>query len=174
MTVNLPRLVIEQLEFDWDVHLWPRLEGLTDEEYLWEPVPNSASVRQNAEGAWEMDRTQPDTPAGIPPVTTIAWRMAHLVDNMGERANWFFDTGVPFETKGTAAGGLQQLELAYRTWLSMISSLDQDALNKPLGDKGGEYAADPMIALVIHVTRETIHHGAEICLLRDLYRAGPH
>jgi hypothetical protein len=28
-----------------------------------------------------------------------------------------------------------------------------------------------MAALIVHVNRETMHHGAEICLLRDLYRA---
>ena len=27
-----------------------------------------------------------------------------------------------------------------------------------------------MAALVLHVNREVIHHGAEIALLRDLYR----
>jgi hypothetical protein len=27
-----------------------------------------------------------------------------------------------------------------------------------------------MAALVLHINRETIHHGAEILLLRDLYR----
>lgn len=27
-----------------------------------------------------------------------------------------------------------------------------------------------MAALVLHISRETIHHGAEITLLRDLYR----
>jgi hypothetical protein len=28
-----------------------------------------------------------------------------------------------------------------------------------------------MAALVMHLNRETMAHGAEICLLRDLYRA---
>jgi hypothetical protein len=28
-----------------------------------------------------------------------------------------------------------------------------------------------MSALILHITREVIHHGAEILLLRDLYRA---
>ncbi len=27
-----------------------------------------------------------------------------------------------------------------------------------------------MEGIVLHVNRELIHHGAEICLLRDLYR----
>jgi hypothetical protein len=30
-----------------------------------------------------------------------------------------------------------------------------------------------MAALILHISREAIHHGAEVCLLRDLYRARP-
>ena len=28
-----------------------------------------------------------------------------------------------------------------------------------------------MAELIVHINREVMHHGAEICLLRDLYRA---
>jgi hypothetical protein len=27
-----------------------------------------------------------------------------------------------------------------------------------------------MAALVLHISREVVHHGAELCLMRDLYR----
>jgi hypothetical protein len=46
-----------------------------------------------------------------------------------------------------------------------------------LGDQEGDIADmqlgydDPFIGLVLHVHREVIHHGAEILLLRDLYRS---
>ena len=40
-----------------------------------------------------------------------------------------------------------------------------------LGPRGGPYAEDPMAELIAHINREVMHHGAEICLLRDLYRA---
>ena len=33
MEVNWGQLIVGQLEFYWDVHLRPRLEGLTDAEY---------------------------------------------------------------------------------------------------------------------------------------------
>jgi hypothetical protein len=172
MTVDLPRLIIEQLEFDWDFHVWPRLEGLSDDEYLWRPVPDAAGLHDRGNGVWEIDDAESDTPGGPPKVTTIAWRMAHLVDNMGYRANHFFDAGVDYQWDATAAVGLQQLELAYRTWHSTIAALDGEALLRPLGKRGGPYAEEPMIALIVHVNRETIHHGAEIGVLRDLYRAG--
>jgi hypothetical protein len=30
-----------------------------------------------------------------------------------------------------------------------------------------------MASLVLHINREAVHHGAEIALLRDLFRARP-
>ncbi|WP_018534898.1 MULTISPECIES: hypothetical protein [unclassified Streptomyces] len=33
----------------------------------------------------------------------------------------------------------------------------------------GPYAQEPPATLVLHVHRETIHHGAKIALLRGLY-----
>jgi hypothetical protein len=41
-------LAVDQLAFYWDAHLWPRLKGLTDEEYLCEPVDGSWSVPRGA------------------------------------------------------------------------------------------------------------------------------
>ena len=40
-------------------------------------------------------------------------------------------------------------------------------LQAPCGEPGFEQ--DPMAALVLHINREVIHHGAEISLLRDLF-----
>ena len=39
----------DQLDFHWEHSLRPRLEGLTDEEYLWEPVADSWSIRPRAD-----------------------------------------------------------------------------------------------------------------------------
>ena len=41
--------VLEQLVFWWDVSFWPRMQGLTDEEYLWCPAPECWTVRPVAE-----------------------------------------------------------------------------------------------------------------------------
>ena len=75
----------EQLDWHWREQLRPRLNGMTDEEYRWEPVP----------GAWNV---------------------------------------------------------------------------RPCGSAEGPWADHSMAELVLHINREMLHHGAEIALLRDLYR----
>ena len=44
---------------DLSNHAWKRLrnriEGLTDPEYLWEPVPGCWTIRQRADGVWRAD-----------------------------------------------------------------------------------------------------------------------
>ena len=63
-----------------------RLQGLTDAEYFWEPAPGSWSVRprgtgtapvQAGSGAMTIDFAFPEPDP--PPVTTIAWRLAHVI-----------------------------------------------------------------------------------------------
>jgi hypothetical protein len=40
----------------------------------------------------------------------------------------------------------------------------------PTGPTEGPYADAPVAQLVLHINREVLHHGAELALLRDLYR----
>jgi hypothetical protein len=180
MTTDWGRLVISQLEFYWDVHLRPRLEGLTDEEYRWEPVPGSWSVRPDGNGGFRLDQGRPEP--SPPPVTTLAWRIVHVATAMSTRTHTFFHragTGdmfhpshLPATLPGTAADALAFLDQHYREWHEAITGLDAAGLDRPLGPRGGMFAGDPMGALIVHINREVMHHGGEICLLRDLYRAG--
>lgn len=183
MDVDTGRLLVEQLEFYWSVHLRPRLEGLTDEEYFWEPVEGCWSLRRGADGAWRLDAQSP--PPSPTPVTTIAWRLVHVGATIfANRASAFFGDGsvpdeadmadprhVPTDLPGSAEEAIAFLERTYRQWHDGISALDAEGMRTPLGPKGGPYAKDPMAALVAHINRETMHHGAEIALLRDLWRA---
>jgi hypothetical protein len=186
------QLLVGQLEFYWDTNLGPRLTGLTDEEYFWEPVDGCWSLRPDAEGRYALEQDWPEpSPA---PVTTIAWRIVHLgAYCLANRANAYFpgagpdrtrpsgtapdDSGmfdrryVPADLPGSAADGVAFLEHAYRHWRDGVAALDDDALRMPLGPKGENYAADPMAGLVLHISREVMHHGGEIGVLRDLYRA---
>ena len=42
-------------------------------------------------------------------------------------------------------------------------------LTAELHEAEGPWAQEPMITLVLHINRETIHHLAEVALLQDLW-----
>lgn len=175
-------LILDQLDFYWHAHLRPRLEGLDTDEYLWEPVAGAWTLRRGDDGEVRIESVVPEPP--VPMVTTIAWRMAHIGrDVLGRRARAFFggssapddadmfdDRHWPEPLPLTAEGGLALLEQGYTLWRDGITALDDDALLRPLGPRGGPFAGDSMAALAMHLNRETMAHGAETCLLRDLYR----
>jgi len=92
-----PSELDRQLSWHWQNQLRPRLDGLTDAEYFWEPVLSCWSVRPRAETAApafgsgpfliEYAFPEPDPP----PVTTIAWRMGHLIVGVfGDRNARYF------------------------------------------------------------------------------------
>jgi len=180
--MNWNHELTDQLEWHWGHHLWPRFERITDAAYLWEPSEDAWSLRPRADAGSAMaagagdividwEYPEPD-PA---PVTTIAWRMAHIaVDVFGRRAASHFG-GEPMDHPTTeytlaASDGLARLERAHAAWIEGVKGLDEDALAEPCGPAEGPFAEYPMAALVLHITRETIHHGSEICLLLELHR----
>lgn len=177
-------LLREQLTFHWDFQARPRLEGLTDAEYHWEPAPGAWGIRPRAEARTPMAAGGGDMVADFawpepspPPVTTIAWRLAHLIVGVfGMRnASHFGGPPVDYQTADwspTATGALAQLDAAYQGWIDGVATLTPERLATPVGEAEGPYAALPYAALVLHIHREAIHHLAEIALLRDLYRAG--
>ena len=174
--------LVEQLDWHWQHHLRPGLDGLGDEEYLWEPVPGCWSLRRREDARSAMAAGAADTvadfehPEPVPaPFTTIAWRMAHLsVGVLGERAaNHFGAEAMSYPTTDwplTAAGGLAMLDRSYERWMAGVRGLDAAGLAAPCGPSEGPYADHPMAALVLHISREVIHHGAEILTVRDLHR----
>ncbi|MET8233450.1 DinB family protein [Micromonospora sp. NPDC005298] len=168
----------DQLDRHWQKNLRPRLHGLADEEYFWEPVRGCWSVRPRdaatpmaaGAGKWAMDFA---SPAPVPaPVTTIAWRLAHvIVSCLGYRVGWHFGgrdvDSETFAYAGTADEALHQLDEMYGRWNAGVRELSDTDLENP---PAAGLERFPMEGIVLHVNRELIHHGAEICLLRDLYR----
>jgi DinB superfamily len=174
--------LVGQLELHWELQLRPRLDGLTDAEYFWEPVPGCWSVRRRAEatsslamgaGEFVMDFAIPaPQPA---PVTTIAWRLAHITMGLlaWRNASHFGGPAVDWgswEYASTAAEALRQLDEQHAAWIKGVRDLGADGLARLSGPAEGPFADYSMAALVLHIHREVIHHGAEISLLRDLYR----
>ncbi|MFC4050129.1 DinB family protein [Actinomadura syzygii] len=175
-----PRLR-DQLTWHWSRQLRPRLEGLTDEEYFWEPVPGCWSVRprgtgdapvQGGSGAMAIDFSVPEPDP--PPFTTIAWRLGHVIVGVLAmrnaahfgRASTDYNS---FEYVTNASTALSQLDAEYAAWLAGVESLGETGLARPCGKAEGPYADRSLATLVLHINRELIHHLAEVCLLRDLY-----
>jgi hypothetical protein len=169
----LTEQLAEQLDWHWRNQLRPRLDGMTDDEYFWEPVPGMWSIRPDGKGRFAADFAFPE-PSPAPP-TTIAWLMAHItIGCLGMRAASHFG-GPPmayetWEYAGTADDALKQLDAAYESWNAGVRRLSAQDLARPIGPAEGPWADSPMSDLILHINREVIHHGAEIAKLRDLYQ----
>jgi DinB superfamily len=181
MGIDWTHELTEQFDWHWREQLRPRYEGLTDAEYFWEPVTNSWNIHPRGAGKTAIAAGSGDFvvdfayPAPSPvPVTTIAWRLAHLIVGVfGARVASHFG-GPPtdyqtFEYAGHADQALAQLDDVYSAWLNGVKGLGDDGLERPCGPAEGPFAEYPIAALVLHINREALHHGAEIALLRDLY-----
>ncbi|MEV8313938.1 DinB family protein [Streptomyces sp. NPDC059900] len=174
------RTLCEQWEFHWTHQLRARLDGLTDDEYFWSPVPDSWSVRprgtstapvQAGSGDFAIDFAFPQPEPA--PFTTIAWRLGHVIVGVlaARNAAHFGAPAASYESweyAGSASAALGQLESQLDGWLTGVRGIGDAGLRVPVGDKE-PYPEAPMADLVLHVHRELIHHLSEVCLLRDLY-----
>ena len=180
MEIDWTKELVDQLTFHWDGVLRPRLDSLTDDQYRWEPVPGMWGIRRRAESVTGMAAGAGDAVIDYefpepspPPLTTIAWRLGHLVIVFGQRAaNHFGAGGVEYDTIDwplTAAGMLELLDQHHDAWMAGVASLDAAGLARPCGPSEGPYAEYPFATLVLHINREVLHHGAEVALMLDLY-----
>jgi hypothetical protein len=162
----------DQLDWHWQHQLRPRLEGLTDDEYFWEPVPGCWTLHPDGSIDFSYPPPQPE------PFTTIAWRLAHVIVGVLAMRNHSHFGGPPADYQSwpyarDARTALEQLDSAYANWITGVRGLDAAALARPCGPAEGPYADFSMATLVLHINREVIHHGAEIACIRDLYTHTP-
>ena len=183
MDLHWNLMLVDQLDWLWRNQTRPGLAGLTDDEYFAEPVPGCWSLRPKGTssapiavggGDYVLEFAIPAPEP--PPVTTIAWRLAHvIVGVLGARVASHFG-GPPagwdtFDYAGTADGALAQLDAAYAAWTAGVRGLGADGLARPCGPAEGPWAEASLAELILHINKEVIHHLAEVSLLRDLYRA---
>ena len=167
------------------------LQGLTDAEYFWEPVEDCWSVRPSAElrtplppwkqpGAWGLDISYPEpTPS---PFTTIAWRLVHMTGSVGVASATIAgrrrpDGGIDDSEREqpvppAAAEAIEQWQGAInqlRLLISRATQADLDRHERQWWDEPGSSA--PVWQHVVGFGYfEPASHGAEVRLLRDLYR----
>jgi hypothetical protein len=167
--------LIDLSNFAFD-RLRTRMQGLTDEEYLWEPVPGCRTVRPVGDGTFRSDGPASEGSERV--FTTLAWRLAHIVFLLAEERNgpWL---GVRQRCPewpgdpGTASDALERLDAAYACWRGVLEASSDDALANVIGPVSRFFSESTRRAFVLHVLDELIHHGAEAALLRDLYAAQP-
>ena len=146
--MSLTDQLAEQLDCHWRTALRPRLDGLTDDEYFWEPVPDCWTVHRD--GAIDFAYPAPQ-PA---PFTTIAWRLAHVIVGVLAMRNHSHFGGPPADYQSwtyatDAATALTQLDDAYDRWIDGVRALDDDDLTparrarrRPLG-RASDDRSDP-------------------------------
>lgn len=159
--------------------MWARFYGLVDDEYFWEPAPGCWTIRCRSDGVWVSDGALPRPDPE--PLTTIAWRLWHLIDMYGEnRAPTWLGVAPQGDPIGlddpdgsppaTAAEALVLLERAHGRWNAHLALVTDEQLAEPIGHIGGEYSARSRAQYVLHMLDEFIHHSAEVSLLRDIWR----
>jgi uncharacterized damage-inducible protein DinB len=150
--------------------------ALTDEEYRWEPVPACWNVRPSADSrsGWTVD--YPEVHPSPPPFTTIAWRLLHIAD--GNTVYWehsFGPGGRDFwdlAPHGDAAGAVAYLEASEAPITATLAHMDDRGLEEVRPTHfGTPWPAARVITVLIN---EQVHHGAEVGVLRDLYRCRQH
>lgn len=153
------------------------VEGVSDDEFFWEPTPGCWSIRPRelapvgwGTGSWICEDGWP--PPDPVPVTTIGWRIVHLAAWTDIYRDWTWHDAAlalaDLEVPGTAAEALGWLHRSQGEFGEELDRLqDDDLLVERPAHYGGEV---PVGSLVRGIAFEHIHHGAEIGVLRDLRR----
>jgi hypothetical protein len=158
------------------------MQGMTDAEYLWEPVSGCWSVRRRPDittsrgfGAGEWQLEQENDPGDPAPFTTLAWRLTHLAMWMTIRADYTVGTKAmtwnDFVVPHTAQAEIAATEQAGAAWRGTMDGVTDAELDQ-IGRSSNPWGLDPQlpyIAIAWWVNQELLHHAAEIALLRDLY-----
>ena len=175
-------LLLDQYDTEYSM-LVERLQGLTDREYFWEPTPNAWRVcRREAaktsqvigKGEWVCE-LEPGDPQPAP-MTTLAWRLCHVVSSQLLRCDYTFGTKTltadAIEYPGSAAAALAFLDQSHQAWRAGLGGLT-DADLDVVGLSSYPDGLDPQVpfgALLWWTNRDLIHHAGEIGLLRDLWQ----
>ena len=148
-----------------------RLEGLANDEFWWQPVPNCWTVRQDGSGHWAADYPEPPHPDPAP-FTTIAWRLVHVAECKLMYHEYAFGaaklTWPEIDSAHTANDAIAALEHGQSLLLGDLASLDDADLNAGRQTNWGE--AWPTWRVFTTMIQHDAQHGGEIGALRDLYR----
>lgn len=146
-----------------------RLQGLTDDEYFWEPVAGCWNVYEDRPGHWTYHYEIPE-PAPAP-LTSIGWQIVHVAACRVMYHEWAFgaarltfpDLVIPH----TAAGAAEMLEEGERLLRDDLERLTEGQLDEPVKTTWGELW--PAWRIFWTLTDHDAFHGGAIGHLRDMY-----
>lgn len=164
-------------------HLTEVLSGIDDAEFFWEPVPGCWTVHDRAQpransadgsGRWVIDYEIPEPDPA--PMTTIAWRTVHIAAVNFLYWDYAFGPATAsfnLEMPGNAHDAIAWLDNSQRPLAGTLEAItDDSALDADVLTNWG--ARWPVSRIFTTLISEQVHHGAEISLLRDLYRNRMH
>jgi hypothetical protein len=163
-------LLANEMNHAYDV-LRERIEGLTDDEYFWEPVPNAWTVYQDESGRWTYHYELPEPDPS--PFTTIGWRLTHVATCKVMYHEYAFGPGEltwpNIDVPGSAEEATRMLADGQKLLVNDLASLHDDVdLHEPrLTNWGEKWPTWKIFWTMVH---HDAHHGGEIGVLRDLYR----
>lgn len=163
-------LLREELQEAYET-LRSRVDGLTDDEFFWEPVPGCWTVRRGDHGRWAVDYPEPPHPDPAP-LTTIGWRLVHVAECKMMYDEYAFGparlTFPEIDSAHTAAAAIAQLEAGHAMLVRDLAGLDDAGLERQVLTNWGDHW--PAQQIFWTMISHDLHHGGEIGALRDLYR----
>ena len=170
VTRSAVEVIRERLEEAYET-IRERVEGLTDDEFFWEPVPGCWTVRLRGDGRWAVDYPEPPHPDPAP-FTTIGWRLVHVAECKVMYHEYAFGrarlTFPEIDSAHTSAAAIAQLEAGHAMLVRDLENQDDAGLDQLVLTNWGEKW--PARKIFWTMVDHDLHHGGEIGALRDLYR----
>lgn len=141
--------VLALLDFAFE-RLRDRLQGLTDDEWRWQPTAD--------------DRI------------TLRWRLEHIASFLGEDRNpaWLGLDTAPWSGNPSGASAAEALTLvddSFAHLRGLVAHTDVTSFEEPIGAVAGPYGDATRRSFALHVADELIHHGASGIAPRSVRRS---
>lgn len=149
--------------------LQARVDGLTDDEFFWQPVPKSWTIYEDKPGHWTYHYAIPDPDPA--PMTTVGWQLVHLGTCKVMYHEWAYGaarlTFPELDIPHTPASAIALLDEGHRLLRHDLQSTSESELDGPRKTNWGEIwpAWKIFWAMIDH---DALHSGM-IGHLRDLY-----
>ena len=146
-----------------------RIEGLTDDEFFWQPMPRSWTIYEDRPGHWTYHYAIPEPDPA--PLTTIGWQLVHLGTTKLMYHEWAYgDARLTFpqiEIPSSTSGALLLLEKGQGMLADDLRGMPEANLDDPRKTNWGDLW--PAWRIFTTMADHDAFHGGVIGYLRDLY-----